>query len=166
MVRRAWSLRGNDCQKSNHMALGYLCVWLKLSHLILLNDAEDPTIRYYSGTAGYTATSRISPDLLTTAPDLFLDLGDVHDIAEVLLNQQNVGIVWRKPYRVNVKNVLRPGNNEVEIRVTNSWLNRLIGDSQPATMAIANSAGMRRQQSGASLQPSGLQGPVQLSKFA
>jgi len=48
----------------------------------------------------------------------------------VLLNGRNLGIVWKPPYRVEVGDALRAGENNVEVRVTNLWPNRLIGDEQ------------------------------------
>jgi hypothetical protein len=61
---------------------------------------------------------------------LFLDLGWVEVIAEVKLNGKEIGNVWKPPYRLDITDVVRPGRNELEIRVTNQWTNRLIGDEQ------------------------------------
>ena len=61
---------------------------------------------------------------------LFLDLGRVEVIAEVLVNGRNLGIAWKAPYRLEVTDALRAGDNQLEIRVTNLWPNRLIGDEQ------------------------------------
>ncbi|MCX6377288.1 MAG: hypothetical protein NTU88_14855 [Armatimonadetes bacterium] len=51
-------------------------------------------------------------------------------IAEVRLNGKRLGILWKPPFTVNVKDALRPGRNEIEVRVTNLWPNRMIGDEQ------------------------------------
>jgi len=50
--------------------------------------------------------------------------------AEAKLNGRDLGILWKSPYRVDVTDVLKPGENSMEIRVTNPWPNRLIGDEQ------------------------------------
>ena len=59
-----------------------------------------------------------------------MDLGQVHEIAEVRLNGQNLGILWKEPFRIDITKAARPGDNELEVRVTNLWPNRLIGDEQ------------------------------------
>jgi hypothetical protein len=61
-----------------------------------------------------------------------LDLGTVHAIAEVRLNGVNLGVIWTAPWRVDISTAARPGDNRLEIRVTNVWANRLIGDEQQA----------------------------------
>ena len=60
--------------------------------------------------------------------DVFLDLGCVEVIAEVNLNGQDFGILWKAPFRVDITNALHSGENELKIKVTNLWPNRLIGD--------------------------------------
>ena len=59
-----------------------------------------------------------------------LDLGEVHNVAQVLLNGQEIGTVWQPGTLLDVGKLLRPGENLVEIVVANSWRNRLIGDQQ------------------------------------
>ena len=48
-----------------------------------------------------------------------------------MLKSEIVGIIWKKPFRFDVTGVLKPGANKVVIKVTNLWVNRLIGDQQP-----------------------------------
>jgi len=86
-------------------------------------------ISYYSGIATYRKTFN-----LTQVPGgkTYLDLGEVHDMARVKLNGQDLGIVWCAPWRVEVTGVLKAGDNPLEIEVVNRWANRLIGDKQPA----------------------------------
>ena len=90
-------------------------------------------IKYYSGTAVY-ATSFHLPETMKRNPNsgLLLDLGTVHAIAEVRLNGVNLGVIWTAPWRVDISTAARPGDNRLEIRVTNVWANRLIGDEQQA----------------------------------
>jgi hypothetical protein len=61
---------------------------------------------------------------------LVIDLGDVHVIAKVMVNGVDCGIAWKKPYRVEVTDALKPGKNSIEITVANLWVNRLIGDQR------------------------------------
>ena len=45
-------------------------------------------------------------------------------MAEVIVNGVNKGILWARPYSVDVTDVLKPGKNTLEIKVTNQWTNR------------------------------------------
>jgi hypothetical protein len=85
-------------------------------------------IRYYSGTAVYEKEFTLFET--KNAARMFLDLGAVKNLAEVRLNGETIGVAWKPPYRVEVTRALRPGKNKVEVRVTNLWPNRLIGDEQ------------------------------------
>ena len=46
------------------------------------------------------------------------------------MNGRSLGIVWKRPYQIDISKALRSGANELEVRVTNLWVNRLIGDEQ------------------------------------
>ena len=59
-----------------------------------------------------------------------LDLGKVEVMAEVLLNGVNLGVLWKPPFKVDVTSALKSGNNRLEVKVTNLWPNRLIGDER------------------------------------
>jgi hypothetical protein len=83
-------------------------------------------IRYYSGTAVYEKEF----DWVPHDGRLFLDLGRVKNVAEVRLNGKNLGVLWKPPFRVEVTGTLVAGPNRLEVRVTNLWPNRLIGDQQ------------------------------------
>jgi len=61
---------------------------------------------------------------------LDLDLGDVQVMARVKLNGKDLGTLWKPPFRVNITDVAKIGDNELEIQVVNLWPNRLIGDEQ------------------------------------
>jgi len=90
-------------------------------------------VKYFSGTATYTKEIEIPADRLGanhSLRSLWLDLGQVKNLAEVFVNGQPLGILWKPPFRVELSGVVRPGKNRVEIKVTNLWPNRLIGDEQ------------------------------------
>jgi hypothetical protein len=89
---------------------------------------SDPGIRYYSGTAVYR-TSFKSPIANRKSP-IFLDLGKVAIMADVTLNGKPIGILWKPPFRVDVSDALKAGENTLELRVVNLWINRQIGDEQ------------------------------------
>jgi alpha-L-rhamnosidase len=88
----------------------------------------DAGIRFYSGTAVYSKTLELVA--MTAGRRVYLDLGEVNHIAEVMLNGKNLGVVWTAPWRVDITDAVKPGKNALEIAVTNVWANRLIGDEQ------------------------------------
>ncbi len=86
-------------------------------------------IKYFSGTATYRKSFNVDMESSPTTR-WNLDLGDVLIMAEVTLNGKDLGVLWKKPFTVDVTDALRPGQNELEIKVTNLWPNRMIGDEQ------------------------------------
>ena len=98
--------------------------------LISWPDSKDKGIKYFSGTATYRKTINIPAERFGENRSLLLDLGSVKEIAEVRLNGQDLGILWKAPFRVDITKAAKPGDNELEVRVTNLWPNRLIGDEQ------------------------------------
>jgi len=97
---------------------------------------------------------------------LWIDLGDVKNMAEVTVNGKSLGLVWHAPYRVDVTNALKPGANEITIKVTNAWVNRLIGDEQPGVEKKYTFADVKPYKANSPLLPSGLLGPVQVYSVA
>ena len=88
-------------------------------------------MKYFSGTGTYAKTIQAPADWFKKGAQMWLDLGDVKNLAEVTVNGKALGMVWHAPYRVDVTAALKPGANEIAIKVTNAWVNRLIGDQQP-----------------------------------
>jgi hypothetical protein len=91
-------------------------------------DREEPGIRFYSGTAIYRNTFTLPAEQNDTMNEVFIDLGEVQELAKVTVNGIDCGIAWKPPFRVNITGAVRPGENQVEIRVVNTWVNRMIGD--------------------------------------
>ena len=87
----------------------------------------DPGIRYYSGTAVYSNTFAWNE---TDAEDTryWLGIEELHDMADVYLNGEPCGVIWTHPYRVEISRQLVPGDNKLEIHVSNTWANRMMGD--------------------------------------
>ena len=96
-------------------------------------DSEDSGVKYFSGTATYAKEIEISVDALGMGRSLWLDLGRVKNFAEVSVNGKSLGILWKPPFRVDVTSAVQSGKNKLEIKVTNLWPNRLIGDEQLAS---------------------------------
>lgn len=97
--------------------------------LISFTDHPDPGIRFFSGTATYQKDMDISQDTLDGGREWYLDLGDVKVMAEVEWNGNNLGVLWKPPFRVRLDGAVRPGANRLLVRVTNLWRNRMIGDA-------------------------------------
>jgi hypothetical protein len=123
-------------------------------------DNADADVKYFSGTATYQTTVTL-PDMVKNG-QYTLDLGEVKNLAEVIVNGKNKGVVWKKPFRLDVTDVVKSGSNTLEIRVTNLWPNRLIGDAQPDVKSKRTFTTLPFFQPGAPLLPSGLLGPVQV----
>lgn len=62
--------------------------------------------------------------------DLYIDLGEVKELAKVRVNGTDCGIAWKQTYRIEISKAIHAGENFLEIDVVNSWVNRMIGDEQ------------------------------------
>tara|TARA_A200000159_G_scaffold67667_1_gene62611 strand:+ start:15150 stop:18581 length:3432 start_codon:yes stop_codon:yes gene_type:complete len=96
--------------------------------LIDWKDSDIEGIKHYSGTANYQTTFQIDSTQLAERGPVYLDLGDVQQIAEVTVNGQSFDTLWKPPFVIDIRNVLKPGENTLHVSVTNTWVNRLIGD--------------------------------------
>jgi hypothetical protein len=99
-------------------------VELTLHTLSSWAEQQDDAVKYYSGTATYSTDF----SLAATKHRLLLELGDVHDLVEVEVNGQHLGVLWKPPFTIDITRAARTGNNKLELAVTNTWRNRLIGD--------------------------------------
>ena len=123
--------------------------------------SKDAGVKYFSGTASYQKEFEVADSLYNADATYYLDLGEVRNMAEVFVNGQNMGFFWKSPYIVPVTS-LQKGKNELEIKVTNQWVNRLIGDVQPDAKDKITYTAMQFYAADAPLLPSGLLGPVRL----
>ncbi|MCC5935746.1 MAG: glycoside hydrolase [Lunatimonas sp.] len=121
----------------------------------------DPTLKYFSGIATYTHSLVLPTDFVPGNYEI--DLGEVKNLAELTVNGHTVGIVWKRPFKLDISDVLKSGENLLEIRVANLWVNRLIGDAQPGAKKSTFTT-MPFYQANAPLLPSGLLGPVKILK--
>ncbi len=136
---------------------------ITLDHLISWNDSTNQGVKYFSGTGTYTKTIQAPAAWFRKNAHLWIDLGDVNNLADVTVNGKDLGIVWHAPYRVDATGVMKPGENELTIKVTNAWVNRLIGDQQPGTTRKYTFTDIKPYRANSPLQQSGLLGPVQIS---
>jgi hypothetical protein len=123
----------------------------------------DAAIRHYSGTADYTQSFRYKAKK-KPGQRVYLELGRVNNLAEVELNGQPVGTAWTAPYRLDITEAVRRGDNQLRIRVTNTWANRLIGDAGlPAEQRRTSLTTAPAPAATKPLLPAGLLGPVVIS---
>jgi hypothetical protein len=120
----------------------------------------DDDIRYFSGTATYEKSVRLRNADLGEGRRLFLDLGEVKNLAAVKVNGKDLGVTWKPPYRVEITEVAVEGDNSIELEVTNTWHNRLAGDAalpeeERRTWVVGGGV-----QAGSELVQAGLLGPV------
>ncbi len=157
-----------------------------LEKLTSWSDHAHKGVKYFSGTATYRKTFDLPQDWLAKDRIVDLDLGKVEVMAEVKLNGHDLGILWKPPYRVAITGAAKPGPNELEVKVTNLWINRMIGDEQLPEDSDRNANGTlkswprwleegkpsptgritftswRLWKKDSPLQPSGLLGPVKV----
>ncbi len=131
----------------------------------VLNDwttNSDPVVKYFSGTAHYS--THFSVDSLDGLGEARLDLGQVAVMAEVIVNGHTAGVLWHAPYvSADILPYLKEGDNTLEVKVTNLWVNRMIGDRQKNAAPVTR---VRRfYEAGDKLLPSGLLGPVVLRAY-
>ena len=129
-------------------------------------------VKYYSGTAIYNKTFNLDFELEKNK-QYFLQLEDVKDvgIAEVKINGKDKGVLWTKPFRIEISQELQKGENTLEIKIVNSWYNRVAGDQkfrdkkQYTTTNIDLKYDFRgRPTNEIPLEPSGLLGPVTIQE--
>ncbi len=146
--------------------------YIFMDSLISWTDYPDEGIRYFSGTAVYRNKFVLAEDQVGRDHKLMLSLGSVETIAEITLNGQDLGVLWKPPYTVDISRVVKAGSNEIGIKITNTWWNRLIGDArypdgfpgsgfhQPRTFTTH-----KAWKATDKLLPSGLTGPVKVDVF-
>jgi len=115
-------------------------------------------IKYFSGVASYNNTV----EACGLGERSFIDLGEVHDLAEVWVNGAYCGTAWKVPFKVDVTTALKEGENSIEIKVVNVWVNRLIGDTQPDCPEKITYVDSPVYRPDSPLRPAGLIGPVRI----
>lgn len=126
------------------------------------SDSTVEWIRHFSGTATYSRTFTLPEGILARNRVLTLDLGRVKNLAEVTLNGKPLGILWKEPFCVDITDALVEGKNELIIKITNLWANRLIGDQKLPEKERTTWISNQQLKATDPLLPSGLLGPVTL----
>jgi hypothetical protein len=138
---------------------------ISLDRLISWSESSDPGIKYFSGTGTYTKTIEAPVEWFKDGARLWLDLGDVKNLAEVTVNGKPLGVLWKTPFRVDATSALKTGANTLEIKVANLWVNRLIGDKQPGVTKTYTYTAVEFYRADSPLLPSGLLGPVKIVRW-
>ncbi|HTF61542.1 MAG TPA: glycosyl hydrolase [Edaphobacter sp.] len=113
---------------------------------------DDPATRFYSGEVVYTKTISLKSSDLAKAQAITIDFGEgtpvppdpkaqhctaallegpIREAAIVLVNGKQAGALWHPPYALDITPALRAGQNSIEIRVLNTAINQLSGQTLP-----------------------------------
>jgi hypothetical protein len=102
--------------------------------------------------------------------DWEIDLGEVHETAEVALNGRALGAAWKRPRRLPCAGALQKGPNRLTIEVANLWIHDMVQRPAPAEWTtLEETVGIRWGRYGErkpdAVPPAGLLGPVRLLPF-
>jgi hypothetical protein len=136
---------------------------VQFDKLVSWPTRSEPQIRFFSGTAVYETEFEV---LAGSGKSVWIDLGNVRELAEVKVNRQSCGITWTPPFRVELTRALRPGKNKLAVEVVNFWPNRIIGDAALPKDQRLTRTNIRKLTAETPLMESGLMGPVRLVKPA
>lgn len=153
----------------------------------LVSWTDDAKTKYFSGVATYETKFDMPSGSLGRQATVILDFGrgaplsipsppgennmkayldpPIREAAEIFVNGQSAGVLWRPPYRLDVSRLVRPGSNELRIQVGNTAINELAGRALPDYRLLWDRYGMRFVPQGMEdlhPLPSGLLGPVTL----
>jgi hypothetical protein len=101
---------------------------VQFQKLISWSEYPDEGVRFFSGKATYRKKIQIPEEFLKEDYLVMLDLGEVEVMSIVKLNGKDLGILWKKPFRIDITKAAKKGENDLELTVVNLWPNRLIGD--------------------------------------
>jgi hypothetical protein len=118
---------------------------LRLERLISWSQLDEPGAKYFSGAATYSKSFVAPSELHGKGQRLYLDLGNVAVMAQVKLNGKELGTLWKAPYRVEITEAIKAGENRLEVKVVNLWINRMIGDEQLPEDSERNPNGTLKQ---------------------
>jgi hypothetical protein len=140
---------------------------------------------FYSGTANYEKSLKLSESNLKNVTEAVLDFGEgtaipeqrtrngmqtwydppIREAAVIYINDKRVDSLWSPPYRLDVKDFLKAGENKIRIVVGNTALNYMAGRKLPDYKLLNLRYGERFQAQDMdkiAVLPSGILGKVQL----
>lgn len=132
------------------------------SELIDWTNSDNELIKYYSGTAFYS--NNFVLEALTENEKILIDLGNFTAMAKVKVNGIYAGGLWTRPFQIDITNFVKEGENNLEIEIVNTWVNRIIGDMQLPETERQVWTIVNPYNANSPLQTSGLLGPVSINK--
>ncbi len=136
---------------------------LDLTEMRSWTELGDKRMVHHSGSATYSTRFDISSSLLDKKPLAMIDLGEVASLAAIVINGHELEVMWCAPFRADVTRWLQPGSNSIQIRVWNTWNNRLAAQGLGIDGLPGNAPHLTttpRRTNPPSLQPAGLLDPV------
>ncbi len=134
----------------------------QFDRLVSWSDRAEPGIKYYSGTATYTRGFDLPTEQPKVSERLWLDLGNLRELAAIRVNGRNLGVVWTPPFRVDITDVVKPSGNVLEVDIVNFWPNRIVGDATLPVDKRFTQTNIRKLAAETPLMTSGLLGPVRI----
>ncbi|MDP2335472.1 MAG: glycosyl hydrolase [Bacteroidota bacterium] len=137
----------------------------------LYSWVDDPLTRNFSGTGRYEISFKVPSEYIRKELKLFLDLGKVGNVAEVILNDQNVGTTWMRGQKLDITKAVKEGENKIVVLVTNTLINLIsaMKEAPPVSEDLVPEFGrgavkyeIPREFGFKPLPASGLIGPVQI----
>ena len=122
--------------------------------------SQDDRIKYYSGTAFYNC--KFNLDKVPAGERVLIDLGAFTAMAKVSVNGTYAGGLWTAPFRLDITKLAKQGENQLKIKLVNTLINRLIGDSTLPVEQRKTWCPINPYKPNSPLQPSGLFGPVKI----
>ena len=136
---------------------------VRFDNLVSWTNSPDDGVKYFAGTAIYSKDINAPQKWFKPGAKVMLDLGTVKQIGVVSVNGKPVGgILWKRPFEVDVISALKPGSNHIEVKATNLWPNRIIGDRQPNATKKYAWLDYKPFRADTPLLESGLLGPVRV----
>ncbi|WP_157492757.1 glycosyl hydrolase [Echinicola pacifica] len=155
-ISSAWSLDFNNKDIGPQAPI-------KLDKLVDWTSFDTDSIKFYSGTADYNTTFQVTE--IEEGASYQIDLGDISVMATVILNGQEVGTSWIKPFRLDISQAIKKGENTLEIKIANLWRNRLIRDLQLPEAERYTWTSVNDVKVDEAPRSSGLLGPVTINKI-
>lgn len=131
---------------------------VRIDSLYDLSTDRNFNISHYSGTVTYSNGFHL--DTIPAGQRIYINLNELVAMAKVRINGTYVGGVWTPPYRVDITDAVRNGENDVEIEVTTTWKNRIVGDLNLPEEERHTWVAYQPWTAGEPLQKTGLIGPV------
>lgn len=134
---------------------------LQMNPLKDLTTSENFDIKHYSGTILYQTKFTLESK---PVGKLYINLNDVTAMAKVKINGQYAGGVWTPPYQLDISKYAKEGENNIEVEVTTTWKNRLIGDLNLPEAERKTWLTAQPWKADSPLDKTGLIGPVYIEK--